>query len=286
MDVFFEIEEKRNRTKSRWFSLLIHIGLILLALMPLLTFPVPPPGQKGILVNLGNPDVGQGEQPAPIAEPQSSEEEEIQETEQEQIPENIPVKPVEKTPPPVQDQERLTSESDLILERKKREEEKKKADELAAKRKAEEEAAREKARVDAEAAKTKSDIGGLFGGQGTGQGNSGKPGQQGDPDGDPNEGRLQGISTGAGVVGGGLGNRGVATIPKINDKSQKEGRVVINVCVDKLGKVISSDFTQRGSTSTDPTLVKLATENARLWKFMPGDTDRQCGTITYQFKLN
>ena len=278
MDVFFELEEKRNRTKSRWWSILIHIGLVLLALLPLLTYPVPPPGQKGILVNLGNPDTGQGEKPAPETPT------EIPESSQEPVEEveNIPVKPVETAPPPEKPQEKLTSDSDIILERKKREEERKKEEEEAAKKAEEENAAREKARLDAEAAKTKSDIGGLFGGQG----NTGKPGQQGDPEGDPNEERLQGISTGAGVVGGSLGNRGVVTIPKIKDKSQKEGKVVINVCVDKAGKVISADFTQRGSTSTDPTLVKLATENARLWKFMPGDTDRQCGTITYQFKLN
>jgi outer membrane biosynthesis protein TonB len=292
MDVFFELDEKRNRSKSRWLSILIHIGLVLLALLPLLSFPVPPPGQKGILVNLGLPDEGMGNESAPIIPKEAAQKE------KEQVPEIVPIKQVESAPPKIEEPSRLTTDSDVIIERKKREEEKKKADELAAKkaaeeeanRKAEEEAARvkaqEKARIDAEAAKTKSDIGGLFGGQGTGQGNTGRPGNQGDPDGDPNAGKLEGISTGAGMVGGGLGNRGVVTIPKINDRSQKEGKVVINVCVDKAGKVLSADFTQRGSTTTDPTLVRLATDNARLWKFMPGDTDRQCGTITYQFKLN
>jgi hypothetical protein len=50
--------------------------------------------------------------------------------------------------------------------------------------------------------------------------------------------------------------------------------------------VISAEYTQVGSTTADPLLNKIALENSRLWKFLPGDAQKQCGTITYKFKLN
>ena len=95
---------------------------------------------------------------------------------------------------------------------------------------------------------------------------------------------LKGISTGAGVVGGGLSGRG-GKGPGITDNSNKTGVVVIYVCIDANGKITQSSFTQKGSTSSDPQLVKLARENAKKWKFNSGFSDETCGTITYDFKV-
>ncbi|MBK9489496.1 MAG: hypothetical protein IPO07_12450 [Haliscomenobacter sp.] len=60
---------------------------------------------------------------------------------------------------------------------------------------------------------------------------------------------------------------------------------MIAVCVDSNGSVVSADFTQKGSTTSNNTLVNLAVNNAKKWKFSTGDVDRQCGTVTYRFKL-
>lgn len=293
MEFIFEKEAKKDRRKSWLVSLLIHIFLILLALLPLLTFPVPPPGQKGILVNLGQPDVGSGIQRATPPPPAPAPEQP-----KEQKTEPLPVKPIEEKTPPQEEEPRLTAEEELALAQKKIEDQKKKEAEEAARKKAEEEEARrvaeaeaarkkaeEEARIQAEAEKTKSDIGGLFSGN-SGSGQTGQAGNQGDPNGDPNADKLKGISTGSGVVGGGLGNRGVMTIPEITDKSQKEGTVVVRVCVDQTGKVVSAEYTQVGSTTADPLLVKIASDNSRMWKFLPSEVQKQCGTITYKFKLN
>jgi outer membrane biosynthesis protein TonB len=293
MEFIFEKEAQKDKRKSWLISLFIHIFLMLLALLPLLTFPVPPPGQKGILVNLGQPDVGSGTQRATPPPPAPA-----PERPKEQKPEPLPVQPTEEKAPPQEEEPRLTAEEELALAQKKIEDQKKKeAEEAARKKEAEEEAKRiaeaeaarkkaeEEARIQAEAAKTRDEIGGLFSGN-SGSGQTGKPGNQGDPNGDPNAEKLQGISTGSGVVGGGLGNRGVMTIPEIKDKSQKEGTVVVRVCVDQTGKVISAEYTQVGSTTADPLLVKIASDNSRMWKFLPGDAQKQCGTITYKFKLN
>ncbi len=103
--------------------------------------------------------------------------------------------------------------------------------------------------------------------------------------GDPNSKNLEGITTGTGSVGGSLGNRNVLSAPRITDNSALEGTVVIAVCVDANGSVVSADFTQKGSTTSNSTLVNLAVSNARKWKFSTGDVDMQCGTMTYRFKV-
>ena len=93
-----------------------------------------------------------------------------------------------------------------------------------------------------------------------------------------------GISTGDGKVGGGLGNRdGLG--PRINDKSQTTGSVVVKVCVDARGNVVHANFTLRGSTIVNSQLCRLAEANARKWKFKPGELDKQCGTIIYDFQV-
>lgn len=294
--------EEKNKKKGLTTSIIIHIGLIILALIPLLTFPDPPPGQEGILVNLGLPDVGQGDENAGPATPAEPEVSEPEEEKVEEVKETPP--PPTKAPDPAPKQKEVVQQEDpneIALKKQKQQQEaeqkrieQEKADQLRkeqaaadAKRKAEEEAkkkaAEEEARKKAEADKLKNQIGGLFG-NGSGKGNTGKPGNQGDPNGDPNAEKLEGVSTGSGTVGGGLGNRG-GSGPAITDDSQKSGTVVVKVCIDQNGNVVSAEFTQSGSTTGDATLKNLAVNNAKKWRFKGGSVDKQCGTITYRFKV-
>lgn len=131
--------------------------------------------------------------------------------------------------------------------------------------------------------KKKSQFGDLFG---KGKGSGGEQGNQGETKGDPNGKVLTGISTGTGRVGGGLSNRGIVQAPTLSENSQKYGKVVVKVCVDKNGKVIESTFTQKGSTTTDSQLVGISEKAAKKYVFAPGSLDQQCGTITFDFKLN
>jgi outer membrane biosynthesis protein TonB len=151
-------------------------------------------------------------------------------------------------------------------------------------------AADEKARA-AQAAKDK--FGGRFGngsgsgtngggGTGTGQGNTGKPGNQGRPDGDPNSKVLDGLGRGPGTVNG-FGGRGVKSAPSLSENSQKQGTVVLDVCVDGDGNVTSAKFKAGGSTTNDAELIDAAVRNARQYRFSEGGAERQCGTITYRF---
>ena len=155
-----------------------------------------------------------------------------------------------------------------------------------AKKKADAEA---KAKADAEAKKkaeyeaAKKQFGDVFG---SGKGKTDKPGNQGDPDGDPDARKLEGVSTGSGMVGGGLGDRGVLFVPKIKDNSQKTGVVVVRVCVDKNGDVSEPPrFTQKGSTTADSELVNIAIASAKKFRFSKSSVDKQCGTITVNFRV-
>ncbi len=122
------------------------------------------------------------------------------------------------------------------------------------------------------------------GGTGTGRGNTGKPGNQGQPDGDPDSKNLdKGFGRGPGTVNG-FGGRS-ATAPQLKENSQKTGRVVIAVCVNADGTVISADYKAVGSDSNDPELIDAAKRNARQYKFAKGSAEKQCGSITYNFKV-
>jgi hypothetical protein len=52
--------EEGNKRKGMVTSVLIHLLLMILLILPFIGYPVPPPGQQGILVSLGEIDQGQG----------------------------------------------------------------------------------------------------------------------------------------------------------------------------------------------------------------------------------
>ncbi len=290
--------ESANKRKGLIFSVVFHtVAIILLALFGL-SFQNPPPEQGGILVNLGIPEeMGTGNENAPEGKPAEAAEEPEPEPEKEEVPppREKPKKEVEKPKPTPEKPVVKTEDPEAIALKKKKEEEKKRQETEARER---QEAERKRKEAETAEAKRKADeakkqqelkdqIGGaLGGGKGKGKGNSGKTGNPGDPNGDPNSDVLTGISTGSGVVGGGLGNRGVVKKgAPISDNSQEEGTMYLDICVDQNGNVISAEYTQRGSTVNSSRLKQLAIQNAKQWKFKPGEVDKQCGTIRYDFKL-
>ena len=108
---------------------------------------------------------------------------------------------------------------------------------------------------------------------------------KGNPLGHPDASVLEGISKGKGSAGDGLGNRSLLYAPEISDSTQKQGRVIINICVNGKGKVLSAEYTQRGSTTTDSHLINLAKESARKYRFSESKADEQCGEVIIDFKL-
>lgn len=288
-------DHRTNKRKGLVLSVIIHSILLTFLLLPLMTYPDPPLEAEGILVSFGAPDMGDGDsrpdtQQDEMVDPKPPSEETVRET---------VVRPAEPlpTPPSTAPKEVITAEDPEVISLRKREEERKRQEEqdkiererqrVVEERRVAEQAERdrqaEEARKKAELEKAKKQFGDAFGG--TGKGKTGKPGNQGDPGGDPDAKNLEGISTGTGTIGGGLKGRGVVTKPTISDRSQKTGIVVIRICVDKNGNVTEARYTQDGSTSADSELRRIAEESARKFQFSPGAADKQCGTVTIEFKV-
>ena len=292
--------EIENRRYGIIISLVVHSLLAILFISAKLAEPLPvPPEPGGILVNLGVPDQeGTGNENAPEGKPAPVEEaaSEPEETDPEPVkekPQPEPSKPKPEASKPQPQKEVVTSEDpEAIALKKKKEQEKKQRDAEAkaqaeADRKAKEAADAEAKRKADQAAKEKAlkdQIGGaLGGGNGKGKGNSGKTGNPGDPNGGDSD-ILSGKSTGSGIVEG-FGGRGFKAAPKPQDNSQETGTVAVRVCVDKSGKVTSAEFTQKGSTTSNSDLIRIAVNNAKQYKFNTGTVDSQCGTITYNFRV-
>jgi periplasmic protein TonB len=75
--------------------------------------------------------------------------------------------------------------------------------------------------------------------------------------------------------------------PKISDQSQEQGKVVVDITVDKTGNVVTAGAPGRGSTTTSTNLVRKAKEAAMKTKFSPSaeGVEEQRGTITFVFIL-
>ncbi len=296
-DLDWSHNEEKNKNKGMISSTIIHVLILLLFFINFFEFEWPPKNESGILVALGLPDEGEGDdnpdtQDKEIVEevtkPTTEKSDNIKSTSPDKDVKNTNVKsdPIkiketetidEKSDIPTSsDKKKTPVETDAQIAEKKRREADLKAQEEAKKRA--EEAAKKQAEVDAK----KKQFGTLFG---KGQGNNDKPGNQGDPKGDPNSKVLESLAKGSGRIGGGLSNRGVTYEPKFSDKSQKTGKVVIEICVDPSGKVTDAKFTQRGSSTTDSELVAIALKGARQYKFSEGQAESQCGTVTVDFKV-
>lgn len=281
--------EEDNKKIGILASVIIHLLLLLLLFPAFFITKIPPAGQKGIVIQFGIEDAGLED-----AEDESQEEDQLitQET-AEQAPEenNEALDATSKTPAPVEEesQEVITRDpnSEIVIDVAKdkkstqpsqeeieAQEKKAKAD-ADAKRKADEEAQRQK---DFDEKKKRfGDI--ISGGKNKGE----STGDEGDPSGLPDKSVLDEIAKGSGKVGGGLAKRGVLYEPEIIENSQKSGTVVIEICVDEKGDVTTAKFTQRGSTTTDKSLVDVAIAGAKKYKFSASEIEKQCGTVTVNF---
>jgi len=83
----------------------------------------------------------------------------------------------------------------------------------------------------------------------------------------------------------GLNGRRILERAPIRDSTAKTGTVVVHLCVNRKGKVISADYATKGSTTADAHLVRLALENARQWRFEKSREKKQCGNVTFNFRL-
>ena len=88
------------------------------------------------------------------------------------------------------------------------------------------------------------------------------------------------------VITSGLGERKVDSYPDILMLSDRTGRVVIDVCVNNEGKVISASLNDSRTTIFRSSLSSLAIRKAKEFVFMPSLSDNQCGAIIYNINTD
>lgn len=273
---------------------IIHIVAFVLMLILGFTAPEPPELEEGIIVNFGTDETGFGSiepsppmnqieaSPPPPAEtvPSAVDEEPL-------LTQNFEEAPEVKKVDPEAERKRLEK---LETERKLR----KQAEAERIKREAEE---KERKRIEAEQ-KRQADImnrtrDALASARNTGTSST----SEGDAGGKGNQGVETGsVDSNVRGDGSGLGNKGVSydlkgrgfkSLPVPNYKHQEEGRVVVEISVDREGKVIQAVPGFKGSTTLDEHLLRIAKEAALRASFdpKPDAPAIQKGTITYNFIL-
>jgi outer membrane biosynthesis protein TonB len=293
--------DTRHKKKSFTLTTALLSVLLLLLFYIGMTY-LDPPIENGISVNFGTMDFGMGDnqpkekirsEPLDIPEPPNVKEEQVQEAVAEEVPEEV----VEKEQPT---EKVLTQESEESIKIKQQQEAKRKAEDAAKKAKAEADRvakeirdAEEQKRKEQEAKKAELDklMGGLNKSDGTATGSEGddnRPGDKGQPDGDPYATSYYGgPGSGSGTGGYGLNGRSLVSKGKVQQECNQEGRVVVEIKVDKNGNVISAKPGVKGTTNNDPCLLEPARKTAFMHKWnAPSDApNQQTGFVVVNFKL-
>ena len=293
--------DTRHKKKSFTLTTALLSALVLLLFYIGLTY-MDPPIENGISVNFGSMDFGMGDkqpmekirsEPLDIPEPPNVQQEQIEEA----IPEEVQEEVVEKEQPT---EKVLTQESEESIKIKQQKEAKRKADAAAKKAKAEaDRVAREKReaeeqkRKEQEAKKAELDklMGGLNKSDGTASGSEGddnRPGDKGQPDGDPYATSYYGSpGSGSGTGGYGLNGRSLVSKGKVQQECNQEGRAVVKIVVDRTGKVISATPGLKGTTNNNPCLLEPAKKTAfkHKWNLDSNAPSQQIGFVVVNFKL-
>ncbi|GAA4237137.1 hypothetical protein GCM10022291_23250 [Postechiella marina] len=293
---YFETKHEKDSAKITTLIAIIILLLLFVVGPPYMD----PPEEYGVAVNFGTTNFGKGTiQPKT---PIKSEPREVEEVSQPQPEQPVAAEP-EAAKPTETKEEVLTAdnaEEIAIKKQKAAEEAKAKADIKAkaeakakadAKAKAEaEKAAKEKREQDEKKRKLDALIGGVSKSEGKetgGEGNDNKAGDKGQLDGDPYAPSYFGDKgSGTGGVGYGLGGRGRAIFEKSIPDCQEEGRVVVEIHVNRSGNVFKAIPGKKGTTG-DSCLFEAAKKTALSHKW-PADSkapEKQIGFVEVNFKL-
>jgi len=274
-------------------TVIIHGALLLLLIFVAFRAPKPPELEEGILVNFGTDETGLG-----MIEP------------------SPPLVQEEASPPPRSSAPKVRAEEQLLTQNNEEAPEVKKVDPEAEKKRLEKIEADRKVREQAEAERKKKELEEIerkrieaeqkrqadiknrtrnalansknTGTTSTSEGEAGGTGNQGVPTGSVDS-KIRGDGSGLGTKGisYALEGRGFQLLPPPRYDYQGEGRVVVDVSVDRSGKVTQATPGTKGSTTLDEYLLKVAKEAALKARFDPKSDapPTQKGTITYNFIL-
>ncbi len=272
---------------------IIHIVLFAVLFFASFSFPAPPEMEEGILVNFGTDETGLGliepsqaavvestSVPVPANAADQQPDEALLTQNDEEAPE------VKKVDPEAERKKLEKIEADKIR-RAELEAEKKRRDEEEAERKRIEAEQQRQADI---VNRTRNALANArnTGTNSTSEGVAGGTGNQGSPTGSVDS-NVRGEGNGLGTQGISydLQGRGFRSLPTPKYEYQGEGRVVVEVIVDRTGKVTKATPGIKGSTTLDDYLLKVAKDAALEAKFdaKPDAPEIQKGSITYNFKL-
>ena len=86
------------------------------------------------------------------------------------------------------------------------------------------------------------------------------------------------------ISGQELGLRKIKEVPSILILADENGKVTVNICVNKEGVVTKAEFNGTLSTIAKKSLVSLALRKAKEFEFTPGKYDIQCGIMEFNIK--
>ncbi len=121
----------------------------------------------------------------------------------------------------------------------------------------------------------------------TGEGNTGRPGDRGVIDGDPNATGYTGTpGAGRGASDFRLRGRNLVTRPSVTWDGNETGYVAVNIKVDRQGNVVSAVYTLKNSTINNQQAIRIAIEAAKRLKYNASTDapEEQFGPIRFYFK--
>ena len=282
--------ESQKNMKASGYTVTICGALLVIFLFVKWTLPSipPPPMEEGIEVNLGNSDLGSGDdQPMSPGKPAPSE-----------TPAYTPPKAPVAQAEPMKDVETDDKDEDAPAVVKPT------VTKPDAKRVPEKEVVSKpvsKPAVETPPAppvkKPKTVMGAVTGNgsggneadsykKGGSEGIAGGKGDQGAPGGNPDSKNYTGGGRGnSGVsISRGLSGRRVISTPSFEDDFNENAKVAMDIRVDANGRVVEATYQPRGSTTSDASMKEIARRKALQVKFNTG-SDESTGTIVFNFKL-
>ncbi|MCG8410640.1 MAG: SurA N-terminal domain-containing protein [Bacteroidales bacterium] len=262
-------------------TVIFHIIIVSIFMIFGYSTPLPLPEEEGILINFGDSDNGRGKQ-----EPIYSKT--LREQEVEEIKETKP------EPTPKETTEGLTTQdfedAPVVKEEGKEEIKKEKKDKAPEPKPKKDNKEKKKERKK----ERKVNKNALFPGRDR---SSTSNSSEGETQGNGNQGSTTGSVDSKNHTGGSsmgkngtsfsLAGRNPEALPKPSYNQQIEGKVVVEITVDKYGKVTDANPGVKGSTTLDASLLAAAKRAALKARFdkKPDAPAFQKGTITYYFKL-
>ncbi|MDA3944013.1 MAG: hypothetical protein PF694_10795 [Bacteroidetes bacterium] len=272
----------KDRRKAFIATVLFHLILILGLIFMALTTPLPLPGEEGVEVDLGYSDQGSGWEQPDLSVPESA---------------PPPVPAVQKSEPePVEEEELVTEDNNEMPQLEETVEEKpEEQPEIEQKEEVipEEEVQEEVEEIPEEIPEEPKPVvnqralfkGATSSNTESSEGITGKPGDQGRPEGLRDVKRYEGQGGQGDGPSYSLGGRGAKYLAVPTHEFKEQGDVVVEIWVDRMGIVKKAQVSAKGTTIIDPNMRNLAVRAALNSTFSEDPTagELQKGTITYTF---